>query len=370
MKSFLLCVLGLIAASTTLPAQQVKQKAADHELRGRCHAHFFFTAALAEEDDKRRLALLTQAIEQDPKLARAFYNRGNIYARQDKLALAQADFQKAAELKDDYIHAHYNLACILSLESRSDDALASLEQALAKGYQKFDQIPTDSDFKGLTDKAAFARVIAKYRASNDPKRLSAVQKMQTSTAEQRATLLDDSIRNPGPHAMPLALWALQEPDYELRVLAVALLRKLDRPESKSALVCGLYDANGYVNKAAANALLSYGKDVEGLMTWVLEDTWVLKDKDTHAAFYAMQVLAKTKSASAAVKIVPFLRDENPQTRIMAAESLAALEAVAALPAIEAALKNPPKDEREQGFYKAAIGRAIEHLRKVKKSGDK
>jgi HEAT repeat protein len=71
-----------------------------------------------------------------------------------------------------------------------------------------------------------------------------------------------------------------------------------------------------------------------------------------------------------VKIVPFLRDENPQTRIMAAESLAALEAVAALPAIEAALKNPPKDEREQGFYKAAIGRAIEHLRKVKKSGDK
>jgi tetratricopeptide (TPR) repeat protein len=364
MKPSLACVLGLIAVSATLPAQQAKEKPADNELRGRCHAHFFFTAALAEEDDQRRMALLTKAIEQDPKLARAFYNRGNIYARQDKLALAKADFQKAAELKDDYIHAHYNLACILSLESRSDDALASLEKALAKGYQKFDQIPTDPDFKGLKDNAAFAKVIAKYRASNDPKKLNAVQKMQTSNAEQRATLLDDSIRNPDPQAMPLALWAMHEPDHELRVLGVALLRKLDRAESKSALVCGLYDANGYVSKAAANALLNYGKDVEGLMTWVLED------KGTHAPFYAMQVLAKTKAASAAEKIVPFLRADDPKTRIMAAESLAVLEAVAALPEIEAALKNLPKDERGQGFYKAAVGRAIENLRKVKKSGDK
>ncbi len=47
-----------------------------------------------------------------------------------------------------------------------------------------------------------------------------------------------------------------------------------------------------------------------------------------------------------------------------------LDAVAALPKIEAALKKLPKDEREQGFYKTAVGRAIENLRKVKKSGDK
>src|SRR5262249_38992094 len=119
----------------TEPAQEAKQKPGDEELRGRCHAHFFFTAALHEDDDKTRLALLNKAIEQDAKLARAFYNRGNIYARQDKLDLAKADFQKAAALKDDYIHAHYNLACILSLQSRPDEALASLEQALAKGYQ-------------------------------------------------------------------------------------------------------------------------------------------------------------------------------------------------------------------------------------------
>jgi tetratricopeptide (TPR) repeat protein len=364
MKRFPLCLLGLIVATVAVSGQQAREKPAGKELRGQCHAHFYFTAALAEENDKTRMALLTKAIELDPTLARAFYNRGNIHARRDNLALAKADFQKAVELKNDYIHAHYNLACILSLESRFDDALASLEKALANGYQKLDNIPRDPDFKGLKNNAAFAKLIAKYRASNDPKKLNAVQRMQTSTAEQRATLLDESLRNPEPQAMPLALWAMQEPDYELRVLGVTLLRKLDRAGSKPALVCGLYDAHGAVSKAAANALITYGKDVEGLMTWVLED------KGTHAPFYAVQVLTKTKAASAAEKIAPLLRDDDPKTRIMAAESLAVLEAVAALPQLEAALKNLPRDERERGFYKAAMGRAIEDLRKVKKAGNK
>ena len=216
----------------------------------------------------------------------------------------------------------------------------------------------------MKDNAAFAKLIAKYRASNDPKKLNAVQQMQTLNAEQRATLLDEALRNPDPQAMPLALWAMQEPDHQLRVLGVMLLRKLNLKESKPALVCGLYDANGYVSKAAGNALITYAQDVERLMIWVLEDT------GTHAPFYAMQVLAKTKAASAGEEIAPFLRDDNPMTRLMAAESLAVLEAVAALPELEAALRNLPKDEREHDFYKAALGRAIENLRKVKKGENK
>jgi len=364
MKPFLLCVLSLSAASLTASEQQAKEKPGAKKLLSQCHAHYAFTAALAEEADKNRMALLTKAIELDSRLARAFYNRGNIHAREDKLGLAKADFKKAVELEDDYIHAHYNLACVLCLESRIDDALASLEKALAKGYQQFDKIPSDPDLQGLKGNTAFAKLIAKYRASNDPKKLNAAQKMQTSNAEQRATLLEDALRNPGPKAMPLALWAMHEPNHELRVLGIRLVRKLDRAESKSALVCGLYDANGYVSKAAANALVTYGKDVEGLMTWVLED------KGSHAPFYAMQVLAKIKAASAAEKIAPFLGADDPKTRIMAAESLTALGAVAALPELEAALKNLPKDEREHGFYKVALGRAIENLRKVKKAGNK
>lgn len=359
-----LCLPCLFAAAAIGNGQQAKETIPGKELRGQCLAHLYFTSAMAEDEDKQRLPLFSRAIELDPALARAYYNRGAIHARRNELAAARADFQKAAALKDDYMNAHYNLACILSLEGRLDDALASLEKALARGYQKFDKIPADPDLKGLKEQAAFAKLIARYRAGNDPKKLNAVQKMQTFNAEQRAELLEEALRNPDQQALPVALWALQEPDVNLRILAVHLLRKLDNAESKPALVRALHDANGLVCKAAASALVSYGKDAHGLMTWVLEE------KGPYVPFYAMQVLARTKATGAADKIAGYLRHADPKNRIVAAESLALLEAVAALPEMEATLKNLPKNEREHDFYKAALGRAIEQLRKVSKSGNK
>ena len=120
--------------------------------------------ALAADDKKTRMTLLTKAIELDPNLARAYYNRGVLYMDEGTLPQARADFEKAIELNENFIFAHYNLACVYSLESRPDEALASLETALLKGYQKFDKISDDPDLKNLADKPAFAALIAKYRA--------------------------------------------------------------------------------------------------------------------------------------------------------------------------------------------------------------
>src|SRR5207253_683783 len=139
------------------------------------------------------------------------------------------------------------------------------------------------------------------------------QRFQTADIETRVELLTEAIRNPDKHAQELAAWAMHEPDYQLRVLSMRLWRKLDVPQSRSALVRGLYDANGDVSKAAANSLVSYGKDIEALVTWVLQD------KGTPAPFYAMQVLAAVGARQVADKIVPLLRDDDARVRLMAAE---------------------------------------------------
>jgi hypothetical protein len=252
----------------------------------------------------------------------------------------------------------------LSLSGQIDQALARLEVALAKGYHKFDRIAADPDLKALREKPAFAQLIARYRAGAATAKPSSVQRLQTAAVPDRAELLVQALRSPGADGAELAGWAMYEPDPELRVLSMRLWRKLDVAQSGPALVCGLYDANGYVSKAAASALVHYGRDVTGILEWTLAD------RGTPGPFYAMQVLAAVGAHDSAGKIVPLLRDGDPKVRIMAAESLARLRAVSALPQVEAAAKHLPAAEQERGFYQAAFRRALAVLHDVKNAGGK
>jgi tetratricopeptide (TPR) repeat protein len=319
---------------------------------------------LAENDDNVRMALLNKVIGLDPKLARAFYNRGVLYMNKGDLTRAKSDFQKAVQLDEKYINAHYNLACVLSLDLQFDAALKSLENALDKGYRKFDKIPKDPDLENLKDKPAFSRLIAKYQAKASKTELNALQKIQTSDVSERGKLLLAALRAPEKPAPEVALWAMQEPDYQIRVLAMELWRKVDGTRAKLALLRGLYDVNGYVSKAAADALVKEGKTIEHLMIWTLED------KGAQGPFYAVQVLSGIDARGSTEKIAPLLRDEDPKLRMMAAESLARLRAVSALPQIEAALKNVPKAERERELYGAALGQAIARLKEIKEGTKK
>jgi tetratricopeptide (TPR) repeat protein len=364
MKAAILSAVGLFLSAAVLAADEPKLPEGGKEFRSQCRAHLVYTAALAEEASKTRMTLLTKAIELDPRLARAYYNRGFLYANQGDLRRAKADFLKAVDLDESYIHAHYNLACVHSLASRPEEALASLEAALAKGYQKFDKISSDEDLKSIREKPAFAPLIAKYKALAATTKLGSVQRFQTADVEGRAELLAEALRKPDKEGPELARWAMQEADHQLRVLSMQLWRKLDVAQSKPALMRGLYDSNGYVNKAAANNLIGYGKDIAPWMMWALED------KEAETPFYAMQVLAAIDYREGAERIVRFLRDEKPSTRIVAAESLARLRAASALPQLEAALENLPKEEREQEFYKAAVRRAIGALKQAKEGPQK
>jgi hypothetical protein len=362
MHRFLLGIVVVLLTPGVGITESTQEPPADREFRNRCRAHCYYTAAVGSGDDQVRMALLNEAIKLDPKHSRAYYNRGVIFIRRGEQAKARADFEKAVELEPGYVNAHYNLACVLALESREGDALAALEKALQAGYRKFDKIGGDPDLKILHDDPALAALVDKYRAAHDPAKASLLEKMQVLTPQERAGALIAAVEKSAPEATAAALWLAQDGQFESRTIAIGVLRKLDRPESKPALVRGLYDADGYVNKAAANALISYGKSVERLVAPVLDD------RDTGAPFFAMQVLAKIGATDMTEKIVPFLRDETPFTRIAAAESLANLGAVNAIPEVEAALKHLPKDPEEHEFYKINIGMSLGRLHNLKKAG--
>lgn len=353
----LCCSLVVGGAMSAEPAQTPADKA----LRDRCHAHYYYTAGVSEDDDEKRMKWFSAAVALAPDLPRAFYNRGGLYAKRGDSARARSDFQEAVRLNPNYIYAHYNLACVNSLDSKLDVALANLESALAAGYRKFDKLAGDPDLKNLQAKPEYVALIAKYQAAAARTEATAYQRLQTADVSEKFGILSESIRAPGPDARALANFALGDGTVELRVLSMHLLRKLDDAQSKADLLLGIYDVNGYVNKAAANSLISYGKDVKELVASTLDD------KETPAPFFAMQILASIGARDTIDKITPYLLDGDDDLRIVAAKSLAELGDLSVLPQLEAAAKKLPDDEKSRDFYVLEMRIAIELL---KKSGKK
>ena len=322
------------------------------------HAYYFYTAAISEEDDATRMKLFTRAIQLDPNLYRAYYNRGVLYARKDDRKRASADFAKATQLNPNYMYAHYNLACILALDNLRDQALTSLEHAFKNGYRKFDKVKQDKDLSSVASLPAFARLVTRYEELEKETPPTPIQQMQTGTRNQRVEILIAEIEKPTAGAQTLADWAMYEPDPAVRTLAMQLWKALDRKQSRQRLASGLYDVNGYVRKAAANALVSYGKDVADTVRPILAD------KDLGVAFYAMQILAAVDDRDSAGAIVPYLKADDTNIRIIAAQSLAKLKAVSALPHLKAALDKLPEDRRDREFYQASLRKAIATLEKL------
>lgn len=358
-KRTIVSVIGLIFVGQMLAPAKDKPST-DRSLRDKYHAHYYYTAAVAIDDDNRGMELLNAAIALAPDMARALFNRGVLHVKRGDLASSRSDFEHAAQSNPDLIYAHYNLACVNSLGGKLDDGLKNLESALAKGYRKFDKLPLDPDLKNLRAAPGYAALIAKYQASAATTPLTPYQKLQTVPVLEKLEVLADAIRNPGDDAGTLAQYALSDAAFEPRVLSMELWRKLNVPQTKPALILGLYDTNGYVSKAAANALIAYGKDVEELVAATLDDN------RTPAPLFAMQILAAVGAKDSSNKIAAYLLDEDYRLRLTAAKCLAGLAAVAALPQVEVAAKQLPDEEAARNYYQLEFQIAIGQLKKLAK----
>ena len=172
--------------------------------------------AAKKQQEKEALEFFDLALQLDPQLAEAYAGRGKLYLRQEKLAEAGKDFEKAIELNldpedselitgmalikivggklDEAIklieagrekHKNvrnglylYNTACVYSraveylkghsevadaekkIEEFRKKSLADLEQSIKQGFKDFEWMAKDPDFKALRDEAEFKKILA------------------------------------------------------------------------------------------------------------------------------------------------------------------------------------------------------------------
>jgi tetratricopeptide (TPR) repeat protein len=94
----------------------------------------FLDGTTAEDRGELALAELyyRRALEQDPALAAAHTNLGNIYYRRNELALARASYERAVELDPNQNEARYNLGNLLGEIGEVDRAIAELKQVVTR----------------------------------------------------------------------------------------------------------------------------------------------------------------------------------------------------------------------------------------------
>ena len=66
-----------------------------------------------------------------------------------------AQFHEIIERRPENAAADYHIACIYSRKGQIDDAITWLNQAIEKGFNRWDLIKTDSDLEGLRGSKKF-----------------------------------------------------------------------------------------------------------------------------------------------------------------------------------------------------------------------
>ena len=141
---------------------------------------------------------LSMSIVLDPEYSYSYVSRGDIYMKQGKKDLAEADFKKVIEIEDspekyDCIHyayqgmgdydkaiaaidsiiardstdagSYYDAACLYSRMLDKTNALRCLEKSFELGYNRFAHIERDFDMDFLRDTEEFKALISKFKAA-------------------------------------------------------------------------------------------------------------------------------------------------------------------------------------------------------------
>jgi len=112
------------------------------------------------ERDEEALRAYDEALGIDPRSCNALNGKGNSFVKLRKYDKAKAAFKEALGVDSRYAPGRYNLATVYSLESRKNEALSNLEEAIkidpafkkeAKRDSYFNEIREDENFKRLVE---------------------------------------------------------------------------------------------------------------------------------------------------------------------------------------------------------------------------
>ena len=154
----------------------------------------------AAADTVDALEDMTMAIVLNPKVPGYYYSRGNIYDKQGKKELAEADYKKVIELEskpEDYqfipyaymglgeqekalavmdtiiardstaADGYYNAACLYSLMNNLPKAIENLRKSMELGYLHFGHISRDSDLDNIRESEEFKALIDEFKKKSE-----------------------------------------------------------------------------------------------------------------------------------------------------------------------------------------------------------
>ena len=267
------------------------------------YAYGLFTAGMsfyADKEKKEALAAFQLAAENDPSLGRPVFHEGDSLFELGEFAGALKCYARALKLEPDYFFTCYNAACAVSRSGDQTKALGYIEQALKLGYDRFDKLEADDDLKAARAEPGFATLLEKYRTT--PVKQTAVSEFLLADDDGKeallAKLLPAAPQGGKPDAAPehwkeLADKALLQSSERVRVLGITLYAVYGKgPAKLDVLARGLYDANGYVNKAAGNAMVAQGKAAAPYAEAIMASDY------KQGKFYAEQVLKLLKEKDA------------------------------------------------------------------------
>jgi tetratricopeptide (TPR) repeat protein len=95
--------------------------------------------------------------------AKAYMNRGLVYALQDKPRLALRDLTKAVECDPEDAVIRYNLAAVHSLSGDNDLSIEALDAALVRGFSDCNALRDDPDLKNARKVPEYRETLEKHK---------------------------------------------------------------------------------------------------------------------------------------------------------------------------------------------------------------
>lgn len=108
-------------------------------------------------------AELNAALKLSPDFLDAIVARGTLNMAQGKLNKAENDLKDALKLAPTHAVAHYNLACVYSLQNKLDLASDAIASALGHGFDDIESLKKDPDLKALRATGDWKKIMEKNK---------------------------------------------------------------------------------------------------------------------------------------------------------------------------------------------------------------
>ncbi len=101
------------------------------------------------QDPSKAIRLARHAVNLSPGSGLLNYRLGVLYLDSKKYDRAEEYFKKAISFHYYNPEVYYNLACVLSLQMKENEAFLELDRAIQKGFNDYDLIQRDADLNTL-----------------------------------------------------------------------------------------------------------------------------------------------------------------------------------------------------------------------------